>query len=761
MPQRAEPFEQVSLRGAPRSVRVLIGLTSLLSVAYCVSVVPGMPGRPGAIGFWETWITSIAFAGAALICLARAHHVRGDRAAWILMSLALLSTAAGSAGWAIVYSGATDVPAVTFADALWLGFYPLTYGAVLLLALGSAPRMNRSMWLDGLVSGLAFAALGAVVAYDRLVAHASGEPLAVAVNLAYPVGDLLLITLVIGIFGASGWRPGRAWLLLGIGLLVNAAADTVYLLQVAGDNYVEGTWLDALWLPATLLMATSAWQPMWMRAPGVEEWRSVAVPSISTLLAVGVLAVAATHDERKLAVALATAAALASVLRTSLAFHEVSQLLAVRRLALTDELTGLPNRRALTRSLDGAITGRRPIGLLLIDLDGFKELNDTLGHQVGDQLLARLGERLTSGLRAGDLLARLGGDEFAVLLHETEGRAAARAAAERLRATLEEPFVLDEIPLRVDASIGIAMFPAQAANAVELLKHADVAMYQAKREGRGIAAYDAGRDVHSRDRLVLLGQLRDGIACGELELHYQPQIDVATGELRGLEALVRWRHPEHGLLTPDAFLPSVEQTNIMRPFTENVVAAALEQAAGWAGGPLDVPVSVNVAAPNLVDSRFPETVGRLLMLTGVEPARLRVEVTENAVMVDADRALVVLGELHAMGVRVSIDDFGTGHSSLARLRSMPVDELKIDKAFVMAMDDCDDDAAIVEAAITLAHRLGLRVTAEGVESAGVHARLLALGCDIAQGYLFSRPLPAAHVEQWVHARVSSTVDRAA
>ena len=747
-------FAVPSLRRAPVAVGVLVAVTVALTVVYTISVVPGMPERPGSIPFWDTWVYNAACAGAALICLARALLVAAERGAWLAMSAALVSSAAGSVAWSLALADDADAVYVPFADALLLGFYPLAYTAIVLLVRARARHFHRSMWLDGLVSGLAVAALSAAVAFDALVSDTGGDPMVVAVNLAYPIADLLLITLVVGIFG-TGWRPGRAWLMLGAGLLVNSIADTLFLLQAASGSYVEGTLLDALWLSAVVGMGLAAWQPMSERPLRIGDWRVLAIPSLSTVVAVAVLTSSALRDGHRLAVGLASAAVLASVLRTALTFREVRQLAETRHQAITDDLTGMPNRRALGRCLQEAIGAGRPTALLLIDLDGFKELNDTLGHHVGDLLLAQLGARLAHRLRPTDLLARLGGDEFAVVMADTADPGAATAGAERLQACLHEPFVLDGIPIQIDASIGIARYPADAGTAVDLLKHADVAMYQAKRDGGGIAAYQPERDDNSRDRLVLLGELRAGIPRGELVLHFQPQVDLVTGRISGLEALVRWQHPDHGLLHPAAFLPSVEQTTVMASLTARVLEDVIDHAARWTGGALDVPVAVNVAAPNLLDVTFADTVADLLRTGGIAPERLRIEVTENAVMGDADRALAVLERVRALGVSISIDDFGTGHSSLARLKALPVDELKIDKSFVLRMHEDDRDAAIVEAAVTLARRLALSVVAEGVETSAAWNRLRQMGCDHVQGYVVTRPLPLTELEAWSRAWAAS------
>jgi diguanylate cyclase (GGDEF)-like protein len=738
----------LSLRHGPRWVRGLLIATVAIVAVYFVSVLPGMPGRPGTIPFWETWVRSAAYAGAAAICAARAVLVRAERPAWTAMSAALVSYTAGYVGFGLVYSTDAQAPYVSFADALWLGFYPLSYIALVLLVRDRVRHFHRSTWLDGLVAGLAAAALSAAVAYDVLISDVGGEPLTVAVNLAYPIADLLLIVTVICVFGLTGWRPGRAWLLLGAAMLANSIADAIYLLEAAHDTYVEGTWLDAVWPCAFLAMGLAAWQKRPNSGARAGEWRALAVPSISTLVAVGVLAASALGEEHRIAVALALAAVLLSVARTAITFREVRHLAETRLQAVTDDLTGLPNRRAVNQRLAADVDGGRPTGLLFVDLDGFKDLNDTLGHDVGDRLLELLGARLADHIGDRDLFGRLGGDEFALVLADCPDDETAVAAAERLRAALETPFTLDGIPVQIDASIGIAVFPLDAATTVELLKRADVALYQAKRDRTGIARYSPDRDGNTRDRLVLLGELRAGIPRGELELHYQPQIEIGTGRLSGLEALVRWQHPVHGRLMPPAFLPGVEQTSLMRPFTERVIEDALRQAAAWAGGPLDVPIAVNVAAANLLDAEFPATVDRLLREAGIAPERLCIEVTENAVMTDADRTIGVLAALRRRGVRVSIDDFGTGHSSLARLKHLPVDEIKIDKDFVFHMSEDDRDAAIVEATVTVAQRLDLTVIAEGIETPAAWERLRELGCHHAQGYFVSRPVAPAELEAW-------------
>jgi diguanylate cyclase (GGDEF)-like protein len=399
------------------------------------------------------------------------------------------------------------------------------------------------------------------------------------------------------------------------------------------------------------------------------------------------------------------------------------------------------------------VAASRAFGLLLIDLDRFKDINDQLGHHVGDLLLAQLGPRLARTLRPGDLLARLGGDEFAVVLAGAPGEEGALAAAERLRAAFEAPFHLKGIPVHVDASVGVVLHPAVGErSAAGLLQDADVAMYRAKRDGSGVRLHVTCPLAAGPSPLEVAAELRAGIAAGELELHFQPQVTADDDELVGVEALVRWRHPVRGLLFPDAFLPVVEHTSVMRLLTERVIADALEITVAWQEKGLVLPVAVNVSATNLLDPGFADVVAAQLERTGAPPFLLRVEVTENAVMTDVDRATVVLARLHHLGVQLALDDFGTGHSSLQRLKLLPVDELKIDRSFVMSMEEDHRDAAIVQAAVGLGRRLGLRVVAEGVETERARNRLAELGCDVLQGYIVSRPLPEPELRAWLDAR---------
>jgi diguanylate cyclase (GGDEF)-like protein len=415
-----------------------------------------------------------------------------------------------------------------------------------------------------------------------------------------------------------------------------------------------------------------------------------------------------------------------------------------RHQATHDALTGLPNwvlmRDRLGQALAAASRSDGEAALLLIDLDRFKEINDTLGHSYGDKLLRQVGPRLESVLRDGDTVGRLGGDEFAVLLPAVDGVAEAQAVADRLREALHRPFDVDGVILDVEVSVGIVLSPWHGTDSEELLRNADIAMYVAKEVKAGAVVFSAEEHVTAPSRLTVLGDLRRALDDDELFLHYQPKYTLDLERIEGVEALLRWQHPTLGLVPPGEFIPVAEGTGIILRLTERVLGLALAQMHVWVEAGHAVPVAVNLSTRCLLDPGLPDLVRRLLVENGVPAHLLRLEVTESAVMGDAARCMEVLQRLHDLGVRLSIDDFGTGYSSMAYLRRLPVDELKIDRSFVLGMTTTQQDAVLVRTAIDLGHNLGLTVVAEGVEGSEHVAALRELGCDIAQGYHYARPM---------------------
>ncbi|RBY92056.1 GGDEF-domain containing protein [Blastococcus sp. TBT05-19] len=422
-----------------------------------------------------------------------------------------------------------------------------------------------------------------------------------------------------------------------------------------------------------------------------------------------------------------------------------------RHTATHDALTGLPNRLLLRDRLDQALAAATrssdEVAVLLVDLDRFKEINDSLGHSYGDALLRQVAPRLAGVLRDGDTVARLGGDEFAVLLPAVDGVGEAEAVAERLREALHRPFDVDGVTLDVEVGVGIAVSPRHGTGSEALLRSADIALHVAKERKAGAVVFSPEDHEAAPSRLAVLGDLRRALdGTDELFLHYQPKVTLDGERIEGVEALLRWQHPVHGLVPPAEFVPVAEGTGIILRLTERVLGLALAQARRWidAGHPL--PVAVNLSTRCLLDAGLPDLVQRLLAEHGVPARVLRLEVTESAVMADATRCTEVLQRLHDLGLRLSIDDFGTGYSSMSHLRRLPVDELKIDRSFVFGMTTSAQDAVLVRSAVDLGHNLGLTVVAEGVEEAEHVAALRELGCDIAQGYFFSRPVPAEELD---------------
>ncbi len=642
-------------------------------------------------------------------------------------------------------TGVATYPAPS--DAGYLLFYVLFLASLGVLVRRQLRGSTRSMVLDSVVGSLGAASLLAVFLTPVLDEAAAAPPsLGTAVALAYPLLDLLLLAAIAGIIASHGAETGRRWILLVSGLLLFTGADVVFAL--APQAYVIGTPLDGLWTIAIAMIT------LWIVRSGTPQSTSprpagsvsaVAVPTVSILAGLGVLILASQVPVSNLAVVLA---ALTMGVAT---IPLIGRQRALRMLSRTDELTGLPNRRSFYADAPGrlgSVESGRQSALLLLDLDRFKEINDSLGHHVGDRLLVQVGARLASQLRAADLLARLGGDEFAILLANS-GSDEAVVVARKLRVALAEPFLLEGITLHSSSSMGIAVHPDNGADLTSLMRKADMAMYKAKSARTGHHVYQSDDDSHGDVRLRTLEELRFALQADQLELHYQPKVDLATGDVRGVEALVRWNHPTRGLLLPEHFLDLVEEAGLMPTLTRIVLEKALDQAALWRASGESLTMAVNLSASSLVDRDLPDRVGAMIASRGLAASVLTLEVTEEFLLNDRERARDILTRLRALGVRISVDDFGTGYSSLAYLRDLPIDELKLDQSFVFPMIDNERAATLVSSAIALAHSLGLQMVAEGVENSVAYADLVSFGCDYAQGYLVSRPVPAEELTGWL------------
>ncbi|MGZ4129943.1 MAG: putative bifunctional diguanylate cyclase/phosphodiesterase, partial [Actinomycetota bacterium] len=424
--------------------------------------------------------------------------------------------------------------------------------------------------------------------------------------------------------------------------------------------------------------------------------------------------------------------------------------------ALHDALTDLPNRVLFQQKLRETIATRSEssgiVAVMLIDLDHFKEINDTLGHHAGDMVLCKVAERLDRLTAEHDLLARLGGDEFGLVLPDLDDEASAIRVAERILEELERPIAVEALQLDVSGSIGIALYPTHSEDVETLLRRADVAMYAAKESGSGYEVYTPSLDRNSPGRLTLITQVRPAIENHEFALFYQPKVRLADEKVEGVEALIRWRHPERGLVMPDDFIPMVERTVLLKPLTLYAINEALRQSHHWERQGLPLDVAVNLSPRSLLDPQLPDLVAELLERWEVDPARLTLELTESFLMADSGRSIGVMGRLSSVGIQLSIDDFGTGYSSLSHLKRLPLREIKVDKSFVEHMREDPNDAMIVAATVELGRNLGLRVVAEGVEDRETLEELARMGCDMAQGFEFSEPLAATDLTRWVEER---------
>jgi len=741
-----------------RVLRSPVAWTTALAALALVLVPPhwGGPGiAPAGTG---SVVLGAAFAVCCVGLVLHSPSARSDeRRAWYLIA-AGLALYAGAGTWlGILVRNDSHLPVPYWTDGVWLLAYACLVAGVALVGRGGLPRPTLTVIVDGVLVGIAVMTIGAATAMDGLTRELGVGTLRSATALAYPFGDLVLLGMIAAAAFVRGhWRE-RRWFLLAVGALLLTVADIAYLQRAVDGEFPPGAWYHPLYLATWAAFAAAPWARAHpIGPPSVSfRWRLMA-PGVVAAISSGILVWDHFEPRSVATIVLSALAFVAALARITLSFREVEQLSEARRLALTDDLTLLPNRRLLMQELNTAVRRADGFALLVLDVDRFKEINDTLGHDVGDRMLAEIGERLRMSLPAGDLVARLGGDEFAVLT-ASHSRPIDRAndAARRIHAAFAATIPLGGVSLPARASVGIALCPEHGVDAESLLKRADMAMYQAKTARSGSEVYAAERDGFTLERLALGADLHTAAMRGELRLAYQPIVDPRSGRLVRAEALLRWQHPVRGLLQPADFIAIAEQAGLMGIITPTVLRMATAQCEDWRRGGLDVGVAVNIAASDLLDSRFLGTVSDVLAESGIEPASLQLEITEHGVLTDPVHAAAVLEELRGLGVGISIDDYGTGNASLARLRGLRVGEIKIDRSFVAQIAASADDAAIVRSTIVLAHELGYAVVVEGVEDPEVLRLVNAWGADAVQGFLIGRPTEAqaiaAHGAQYLSA----------
>jgi diguanylate cyclase (GGDEF)-like protein len=729
------------------------GLYAVLGAILVAYLLTLLLRNPGAHWTWlDGWVICAVEIVAALMCIARGVS-RSAPPAYAILGVALLCWAVGDLALTAESLSGSPPPIPSTDDVFYLLFYPTAYVALVLLLRSNIGRNTKPNWLDGIVAGLGAAAVCSVFLFHSLIHDLGDTASAVATNVSYPIGDMLLLFLVIGgtVLLADRWHP--RWIMLGAGITLNIVGDTFNLFQGSDYSSHVGTTFNAIAWPASiLLMSMSAW----LRPARPDPFRpqrvaGVALPGAAAIGCLVLLVFGAVRSISLVAVGLASATLVAVGIRLALSARELRRLtVAKEREAATDELTGMGNRRRLAHVLDALLADDRSmpesqprqIAFLFIDLDRFKEINDSLGHSAGDELLRQLGPRINRVVAGRGLAVRIGGDEFGVVLADADTRDAL-AVAERLLSNLCQPFVLHGVTTSVGASVGIAVAPTDATVAADLVSCADHAMYRAKLGDTRIATFDPGLDG-GEQQLDLVRELQDAVDQGAFLLHYQPQVDIRDGHVVGVEALIRWPHPRLGLVQPLRFLPLAEEAGLMQRLTTWVIEHAFAQCARWRAAGCDVTVSVNIAASDLLRPGFADEVLSQLQRHGLSSRDIVLELTETNVITDFPNARLVIQRLHDLGFVVSIDDFGAGFTSLAYLGGLAVGELKLDRSFILTLagSDSDREIDVMRSTIQLGHDVGLRVVAEGVEDHATLSVLRDLGCDVVQGFLVGMPVPA-------------------
>ena len=749
---------RAALLGPRRRLFVYVGVAALMAAALTDFLHVFFGLAPG----WENALHGPVVGGAnvtsAAILLIAACGARRDRLVWWLATagFALYGVGSGLWNWWLQYVPNPPTPSV--ADAFWLAMYPLLAAALAVCAHSSSRGVSRRIMVDSLVAGTAAIAICAAFIATPLLHAAQRNHGAEVTDLMYPVADMAVGVFAFAVLSIRGWRLSRRWVLLISAFVLWLLGDSMWALQISDHALTGNSAATLCYLTGCALVAVAAWQPEAREQGAGGRQPTFVAPAILALIPPGILLYDRFERISLTAFVLTWIALLSAMLRTAVAMRDTLLLRDVHRAAMTDELTALPNRRMfLTRLREQVDALRRDGGTLttlMLDLDNFKQLNDTLGHDAGDELLRLTGPRLAHAAGCRALVARLGGDEFALLLEPNCSREEAAETAQTLLDSFNEPLHVHGLALRLTASVGIATFPDDADTPETLLKSADVAMYEAKRSRHGWEYYSAERDVNTLERLEMSGELAAALACEEIEVALQPIADCDTRRIRTAEALVRWRKPDGTLRPPSEFLEAAELAGLSRQLTRRVLKLALDNVSAWRADGHTIAISVNTTVADLLDDRFPEEVADALEQRGLPGEALKIEVTESSIMANPVRVSSVLARLRAIGVKIALDDFGTGYSSLTHLRQLPVDRLKIDRSFVTSMRDEPTDAAIVYATIELAHKLGLLVIAEGVEDEATWQALLDLGCDAIQGYVLSRPVGPAEFRALLEAQRS-------
>ncbi|MDE3081782.1 MAG: EAL domain-containing protein [Acidobacteriota bacterium] len=701
---------------------------------------------------WLRHLATWAPVAPLLVRVRRQHAMRG---AWLSMAAGVLMFNLASEVRRVDFPFLVHLVSPTLREALFaLSYLAIAVAVAIIMQQSFGPRAN-SVRLDGVIAGLALASLASMYGFRQSI-EISGRPLLAEFNLFNPILVMVLLVLLGAGLVPEHFRTDMTTSLLLVGLAIIAAGDVVALNPQSFGAWTASALVDLAAPLGLSLLALAAWPPIDRPSRPLDQFVVARglnlIPVIFGALSVAILAISVSRPSSESTRLMALGALTLVISRMVLTQSEMRQLGRNNFLeARTDHVTGLANRRAFLEDGEArlaALEENEQLGIVLIDLDGFKEVNDSIGHAYGDELLRVIGQRFSKTIATRGTLARLGGDEFAYTF-VVDASTDPISSVNELAQTLANPVSLDGTKVRVSASIGVALWPQHGSTHAELLRSADVAMYEAKHRRGGVCVYRDEIDLNSRERLALINELRTAIERRRLTLHFQPTHDLRTNTVHGVEALVRWQHPTLGLLQPDYFVPLAERVGLIVPLTRTVLDLAITELARLDRNGHHLQMNVNISQWDLMDEHLPESIGRILQWYDMSPERITLEVTESSLGHDPVRAKRSLNMLRSTGVKISIDDFGVGYSSMSQLLELPVDELKIDKSFVMALESDARAISLIRSIIEMARALQLTVTAEGIENARNFESLRGAGADIIQGEYFSLPLTREELDEFL------------
>jgi diguanylate cyclase len=699
--------------------------------------------------WWDTWFYGIAILGVTLAGLARPLLVKRDRLPWLLLALAAISWAVGDQYWTIMFADADEIPLPSPADVGYVALYPLASVGLILLARSQLKRVSLSVVLDALVASLAVGAVVSAFTVSRVITGISGSPAEVITNLSYPLGDLVLIVVVVATLSMVGWPADPVWWLLVAGFGLFAVADTAYLLG-ANSWYDDGSWVDGAWMAGIALIPLAGTLRRRTAPAVLGGLTAVAVQVMFSLVGLSVLVVSAFVHLHPLTIALAAACLVAAV--TALTYEQTQALRRSRTEALTDDLTTVGNRRVLDERMPALIaeSGQgRPLLLSIVSIRHLPEINETLGYEYGDGLLAALGTRLRERLDGRTVSARLGGAEIAVLQPFDGHLPRAEQSMRDLLTAIGEPVRLPGGQVDIELSAGVAAGPVHATDSGGLLRCAADALRRAKATESEVEMYDPAQDVGRDFGPRLLPELIGALDNGLIVASYEPIVDLTSGTAIDLEAKLRWVHPEHGVLDAAMLRPLAARAGLTRRLTRVLMADAVRRCAWWRSGGLQLGVTLDLTTTDVLDSRLPYELARLLSEAGVPPVSIQLELAEDLLLVDPHRTRRALSQLRTLGVRLALDHYGRSAPSFTRLRTLPVQELKLDRSFVASATHSAQDESVVRATVNLVQSLGIRAAADGVDSERLLYQVRSYGVRIVQGAIVGDAMTPAGLAEWL------------